>query len=146
MSDCTPTAPIPLEYEIIDDDKNTVGIVKGAILPDWESLREWMIEEGIPPKIISSIKQTTHMYPVAILYELRIEMGYRGNGHGTEGMMWFYESLMEEGAKSSLVIVDLREKQKHGFDAMKWMIDKHGYGDLGRTARGHAILFRRYDG
>lgn len=120
-------------FPIVLDEAHDYGNITGVIHNDWQYIENWFskyFDQENQDIIIEDLKDSTSL-PIAFLNNINIGDDHRGQGHGNS-LYDYYESwATSNGAEHSLLVADVDESQREGFDLNKWY-ESYGYKKIGQ--------------
>lgn len=120
-------SPDVIQYDIENENGETVGDVNGIVHYDIQYLKNWMEMEHVDEKTQQFILSNISM-PVAILKNINIYDDYKNQGFGNNGMEQFFNEAIE--ANYILLIVDNGES--NAFSLEKWY-EGFGFKTIGQA-------------
>jgi GNAT superfamily N-acetyltransferase len=122
-----------IEY---DDDK---GGIRGIVPASYDELEEWFAEKQINnPELLNSLKDDK----VAILNNIGVSQLHRGEGVGNELLRKFFAEAKNYQPTVALLIADLDEPQKDGFNLKLWY-EKKGFKEVAQDGSSYPVMLKR---
>jgi len=105
------------------------GKVDGVVYYDISYVNNFLFRYDIKDELNDKIRDIIKL-PVAILKNIEVSKNRRGYRHGSEIYHYYEEFALDNDAECSLLVADMYELQKDGFNLTEW------YKSLGYTMLG----------